>query len=149
MSKEIDLTKQLSEFDLRYLVDRNRWDDIRTNADNLGLPVPNLPSARGLRAQVPRSQLRNTDAFDKIAKQLKVSIADTEEQEASEESKTVDYSKLTVPQLKEELEKRRADYEASGDSDAVADVSYSNEDRKDDLVAKLQLDDEASSEDEE
>lgn len=147
MSKEIDLTKPLSEDDLRYLVDRCRWEDIRQNAANLDLPEPVLPSARGIRAQVPRSQLKNTDSFDKIAEQLNVKLGgdEVESSEAAADG-PVDYNKLTVPQLKEELDKRRTAYEAEGDSDAVADVSYTSEDKKGELVAKLELDDEAQSE---
>lgn len=153
MSREIDLTKRLDEDELRYLVDRDRWDDIRTNAENLDRDVPNLPSARGIRAQAPRKQLRNSDAFDKIAKQLGVRVSkdddDMDEVVAPEPTpaagpQPVDYTKLTVPQLKEELDKRRKDYEAAGDSEAVGDVSYTDGDKKGDLVAKLQLDDEAA-----
>lgn len=146
MSREIDLTKRLDEDELKYLVDRDRWDDLRTNAENLGLPEPNLPSARGIRAQVPRKQLRNTDAFDKIAEQMGVRVGGDEPTPVSG-PQPVDYKKLTVPQLREELDKRRKDYEASGDSDAVMDVSYATTDRKEDLVAKLELDDEASADD--
>jgi hypothetical protein len=153
MSREIDLTKRLSEDELRYLVDRDRWDDLRTNADNLGLDAPNLPSARGIRQQVPRRQLRNTDAFDDIAKSLGVSVT-KEDDEASppadsaataeEGDKPVDYTKLTVPQLKEELDKRRKEYELAGDAEAVKDVTYDTKATKPDLVAQLQLDDEAA-----
>lgn len=149
MAREIDLTKTLSEDDLRYLTDRNRWADIRRNAENLGLDVPNLPTSRDLRAQVPRNRLRDKDAFEDIAQKLGVTTeaaSEDADEAASDEQKPVDYSKLTVPQLKEALDKRRADYEAVGDSEAVADVSYTAEDKKGDLVAKLQLDDEASSE---
>jgi len=151
MSREIDLTKRLDEDELRYLVDRDMWDALRENARNLKLPEPNLPSARGIRAQVPRKQLRNSDAFDKIASQLGVGVTEETsepQQEAvtPDEPKAVDYTKLTVPQLKEELDKRRADYEAAGDSVAVADVSYANDARKDDLVKMLQDDDEAADE---
>src|ERR1044072_3063730 len=162
MAYEVDLTKKLSEDDLRFLVDRNRWDDIRKNAENLGLDVPNLPSARGIRAQTPRVELRRAQApFDKSAKMLGVKTDgdpdETEEQrsvapntvstEQSDEPKTVDYNKLTVPQLQEELDKRRQDYEAAGDNDAVADVSYTSDDRKSDLVRKLQDDDAAQADD--
>jgi hypothetical protein len=156
MSREIDLTKKLDEDELRYLVDRDMWDALRENARNLDLPEPNLPSARGIRAQVPRKQLRNTDAFDQIAKQMGVKASQGEDsgegttapvlapQQGDQGRKLVDYTKLTVPQLKEELDKRRKEYEDAGDSEAVAEVSYTNDDRKDDLVAKLQLDDEAT-----
>lgn len=154
MTKEIDLEKPLSEFDLRYLVDRCRWEDIRMNAEALGLPEPNLPSQRGLRAQVPRAQLRNTDSFKAIASQLEVKLED-DEPEPEEESFppdgddgddgviAVNYSKLTVPQLQEELSKRREEYVQLGDDEGVTAVSFSKEDKKGDLVAKLEADDEA------
>lgn len=156
MAKEIDLTKPLSEFDLRYLVDRNRWADIRQNADNLGIPAPNLPSARGIRAQTPRVALRKAnDPFNKIAEMMGVTVVDEDTDEptvASEqtnETRVVDYGKLTVLQLKEELDKRRADYEKAGDADAVAEVSYTNDDRKEALVQKLKDDDAAQVADDE
>jgi hypothetical protein len=156
MSREIDLTKRLSEDELKYLVDRDRWDDLRENARNLDLPEPNLPSARGIRMQVPRKQLQHNEAFDDIAKQMGVQLSDDDgdgdagpSQGTVRSEGPVDYNELTVPQLKEELDKRRADYEKSGDSDAVADVSYTKDEKKADLVAKLQLDDEASAEDDE
>jgi hypothetical protein len=156
MSRDIDLTKRLDEDELRYLVDRDRWDDLRTNAENLGMPVPNLPSARGIRAQVPRRQMRNTDAFDKIAQQMGVQVNkdDAESPPSSPVAppppsgpQPTDYSKLTVPQLKEELDKRRKEYEDDGDAEGVELVSYAGDARKDDLVAKLQLDDDTIGED--
>lgn len=156
MSREIDLTKRLSEDELRYLVDRDRWDDLRTNADNLGIDAPNLPSARGLRMQVPAKQLRNTDAFDRIAETMGVPVAKeddtspapdsaaTAETTESEDGKPVDYNKLTVMQLKEELDSRRKQYEEAGDDEAVKDVTYEAKATKPDLIAQLQLDDEAA-----
>lgn len=154
MSREIDLTKPLSEDELRYLVDRDRWDDLRANAEHLGIDAPNLPSARGIRAQVPRKQMRNTDAFDMIAAQLGVSVAKDDGEgtptpvpaAASAETgagKKVNYDKLTVPQLKEEMDKRRQDYEADEDGEGVQLMTYASDARKDDLVAALKLDDQA------
>lgn len=164
MAMQIDLTKKLDEGELRYLIERDRWDDIRENARNLGLQEPNLPSARGIRMQTPRKQLRNVaadTAFKGIADQLGVSVSKDDDGMGAPSARSsetppppadpqpVDYTKLTVMQLKEELDKRRKEYELAGDSDAVTEVSYTNDDRKDDLVAKLQLDDEAVTEDDE
>lgn len=171
MSKDIDLTKPLSEFDLRYLVDRMRWDDIRENARNLGLPEPTLPSARGLRAQVPRSQLHNTDDFNRIAEQLKVPVGEEDEPQSPRQDPVSErraqvtagdtrtptgddtdpaagYKKMTVPQLQEELDRRREDYLAGDDPDeeAAQEVSYSSGDKKDDLIQKLLDDDRAVAE---
>lgn len=155
MSREIDLTKQLDEDELRYLVDRDMWDALRENADNLGLPEPNLPSARGIRAQVPRKQLRNTDAFEQIARAMGVSVSGEDEMlspspppdPAASGPKKVNYSDLTVPQLKEELDKRRREYAEAEDTEGVDLVSYSNSERKEDLITKLQLDDDTLDED--
>lgn len=145
MAREIDITKPLSADDLRYLVDRDRWEEIRENADNLGLDVPNLPSARGIRAQVPRKQLQNTDEFDRIAKMMHVQTGD---EPAPEQPPTgMDYTKLTVPQLKEEMDKRRQQYEAEDDSEGVALMSYPNDAKKVDLVQALQMDDGAEEDD--
>lgn len=153
MARIIDLTKPMSEAELKYLVQRDRWKEIRTNAENLGIEPPAMPSKRDIRAQRPRTGVnarKREDSFEAIAKAMGIKTGSTAEepmapeQSTSGEQRKVDYSKLTVPQLKEELDKRRADYEAAGDTDAVEDVSYIKDDLKDDLVAKLQLDDEAS-----
>lgn len=160
MSRKIDLTKQLDEDELRYLVDRDMWDALRENAENLGLDAPNLPSARGIRAQVPRKQLRNTDAFYNIAKAMGVKVAKPDDAldsgapsnsaaaEGGDEQKAVNYDKLTVPQLKEEMDKRRADYERDEDNEGVTLMTYSEGVLKRDLVAALTLDDEQSEDDE-
>jgi len=151
MARKIDLTKPLDEFELKYLVSRDRWNDIRTNARNLGIAPPAMPNKRDIRAQVPKTGVnarKRDDTFQAIKKALGIKGADDVPEPESETPTAsdgkVDYKKLTVPQLKEELDKRRSDYEASGDNEAVEEVSYTNEDRKDDLVAKLELDDEAS-----
>lgn len=156
MALKIDLTKQLTEGELQYLVDRDRWDDIRDNARNLGRDIPNLPSARGIRMQVPRKQLRNTDAFDNIAKQLGVKVTKDEDdldadgnpitptppqQDGGGEQRTVNYSKMTVPQLKEEMDSRRKRYETEEDSEGVELMTYTEDALKKDLVTALEMDD--------
>jgi hypothetical protein len=154
MSKKIDLTKKLSEFDLKYLVDRNRWSDLREYAEIHDLPEPALPSVRDLRRQVPRSQLRNTDSFADIAKALKVSTSneaddgdETPPGSAQPEDRTVFYGKLTVPQLKEEMDSRKAKYEAEEDADGVALMTYAKDEIKADLIARLVADDEDEADD--
>lgn len=153
MARKIDLTKPLNEAELKYLVQRDRWKDIRTNAANLGIEPPAMPNKRDIRAQRPRTGVnarKREDSFAAIAKAMGIKLDSEESEDPStpesnaDSVRAVDYGKLTVPQLKEELDKRRADYEAAGDTDAVEDVSYTKDDLKDDLVAKLQLDDEAS-----
>jgi hypothetical protein len=153
MSKEIDLTKKLSAFDLKYLVDRNRWSDLREYAEIHDLPEPPLPSVRDLRRQVPRSQLRKADGFSEIAEALGV----TEEKDdggdttpsgsAQPEDRTAFYTKLTVPQLKEEMDSRKAKYEAEEDGDGVALMTYAKDEVKADLVARLVADDEDEADD--
>lgn len=154
MAREIDLSKQLSEDDIRYLVDRGRWNDLRTNARNLGLPEPNLPNQRDLRAQKPRVGVRarkGEDAYAAIARALQSEPAETLSAEVHEDAPRLpqpektdtatDYTKLTVPQLKEELDKRRTEYETDGDTEGVELVSYASDAKKDELVRKLQDDD--------
>ena len=159
MSRNIDVTKQLDEDELRYLVDRDMWDALRENARNLGMPEPQLPSARGIRMQTPRRQLRNVaaeTAFKGIADQLGVSVKGQEAEDdqalaASETpplpagSQPTDWNKLTVAQLKEEMDKRRGQYEQEDDQEGVTLMTYAGDARKDDLVAALKLDDEADS----
>lgn len=144
MAKEIDLTKQLSSFDLQYLVDRGRWDDLRENANNLGIAAPNLPSARGIRAQTPRQTLaKRNDAFDRIADTLGVAIERDEEGDwptPDPDRSPVDFNKLTVPQLKEEMDKRRQQYELEQDSEGVELMTYAADAKKADLVAALEMD---------
>jgi hypothetical protein len=151
MTRKIDLTKRLDEDELRYLVDRDMWDALRENARNLDLPEPNLPSARGIRMQVPRKQLRNTDALDRIADQLGVSMSKEGDEPSARVAETppppagpqpTDWNKLTVAQLKEEMDKRRQQYEAEDDQEGVKLMTYAGDARKDDLVSALQLDDE-------
>lgn len=54
----------------------------------------------------------------------------------------VDYSAMKVEDLKAELDRRRELYERDNDQDGVAAVTYSKSDKKDDLVALLETDDE-------
>jgi hypothetical protein len=154
MTLKIDLTKRLTADELRYLVDRDRWEDLRENARNLGIEEPNLPSARGIRAQVPRRQLRNTDAFDSIAKQMGIKLRKEDEepssvstpQPTSESDARVNYEKLTVPQLKEEMDKRREQYAGEEDGEGVELMTYASDAKKSDLVAALALDDQGEDE---
>lgn len=54
----------------------------------------------------------------------------------------VDYSTMKVEELKAELDRRRELYERDGDTEGVDAVSYTKADKKDDLVALLETDDE-------
>lgn len=161
MSREIDLTKRLNEDELRYLVDRDMWEALRENARNLGMDEPNLPSPRGIRQQVPRTQLRYTDEFAVIAKSMGVPLSDDEGSDAATPASApgaegspspptgpqpMDYTKLTVPQLKEEMDKRRTQYEKDGDAEGVQLMTYGSDARKDDLISALQLDDDTEEE---
>lgn len=55
----------------------------------------------------------------------------------------VDYGKLSVDQLKAELKKRQDDYAAAEDEEGLEAVSFTKDDKKADLVAKLEADDAA------
>lgn len=54
----------------------------------------------------------------------------------------VDYSTMKVEDLKAELDRRREQYERDNDQDGVTAVAYAKSDKKDDLVALLETDDE-------
>lgn len=143
MARRIDLTKKLTDEELVYLVDRSRWKDLREYARIHELPPPRLPNAANVRAQEPRVGVKARKLPDVVA-ELSVAFGRSQQEpgeEQSGESSARDWSMLTVPQLKEELDKRRAQYEKSEDSEGVEVVSYTNEDRKDDLVKKLYDDD--------
>lgn len=60
---------------------------------------------------------------------------------------TVDYNAWTVPQLKNELDTRRAAYEAAGRTEDAEYVGYASGDKKDLLVELLEADDAEPEED--
>lgn len=171
---KVDLTKPLNEDEIKYLVERCRWRDLRTYAANMGLDEPMLPDARGIRQADPTIGVNKAElpgAYRALAlvgeKQAEKAAPDPDAQPPSAPSgemhgpqsmadvgtgqseqttaEKTDWSKLTVPQLKQELDRRREEEESSEepDSDVIENLSYSDTDRKDDLVTKLNLDDEA------
>lgn len=52
MSRDIDLSKELSDAEVQYLIDRERWDDLDANAEALG----NDPIPRGTNPVSPQAQ---------------------------------------------------------------------------------------------
>lgn len=110
MSRQIDLSKVLDEDEAQYL--RHRPWLIR-DAELSGVEI-----------KWPDSEFSEEDAE---------TGAESDEQESEEEE--VDYSDLTVPELKAEIDARNDGRE---DDDKIAPASS----KKDDLVAALEADDE-------
>lgn len=75
--------------------------------------------------------------------------AEGQDPNAEELPVEVDYAGLTVAALKAELDRRKAAYEAAGDEEGVEAVTYTSADKKDDLIALLETDDEETSEEDE
>lgn len=130
MSRKIDLDQPLSDYDRKYLLDRDQWQDLQYNAEVLGeefSPPGQLPetgpeatiNALGPTALTPEQQA----AY----------------QEAENSGPSVDYNSLTVTELKAELDDRLAETEADDERENLA---YGARDTKDVLVAKLEKDDE-------
>jgi hypothetical protein len=168
MTMNVDLTKPLNEHEIKYLVDRCRWADLRTYCVNMGLDEPALPDAKSIRAQdvrmgVNATQLPGAYAALAIAGEGKAEQAaelggdpttpvrqptqfpDNSSTQGANQIPKTDWSKLTVPQLQQELDKRREEAEREDDPDqeVIDNLSYAKDARKDELVAKLDLDDEA------
>lgn len=171
MAMEIDLTKPLNEDEIKYLVERCRWRDLRMYAANMGLDEPMLPDAAGIRRADPLVGVNASElpgaykALVMAGEGQAANVPPPSEQPAGAPTGDVrqfpsqpqaiagqggpvvktDWTQLTVPQLKQELDSRReeAQKEDPPDPEVVDLLSYTNDDRKDDLVAKLNLDDEA------
>lgn len=133
MSKEIDLSKPLSDFDRTYLEARDRHEDIRANFEQFGgkePPEPNDPrtgpnsikDALGPTALTPQQQAEYDAANAK--------------EEADE---PLDYEAMTVPELKAELDERAKE---SDSDEEKANLTYKANDSKATLIAKLEKDDE-------
>lgn len=184
MAKEIDLTKPLNEDEIKYLVDRCRWRDLRLYCANMGLEEPNLPDAAGIRRADPTigvnanelpgaykalalaGEPQASKAFEQAPEQPEG--AETGEprrfgaqpppapqepdQGAEGEGSTPpapDYKAMTVAQLQAKLDERREDaVKEEADQEIIENLSYTRDDRKDDLVAKLELDDATLEDDE-
>lgn len=123
MSREIDLTKPLSDADRKYLEDRARHADIALADANSGvegkseLPAPNVFAA------TDPSPDRTPAA----------SISSTEDAEED-----LPYEEWKVDELKAELDVRAQDAE---DSDIAESLAYTSSDKKADLIKKLEADD--------
>lgn len=175
MSRKLDITKPLSADEIKYMLDRDMWRELRQYCANMGLEMPVLPDKARIRGAEPLVGVGATvlpDPYKALAlvgeKQAEKAAPDPDAQppsapsgvmhgpegqfppqtpqpSATVPSERTDWSKLTVDQLKEELDSRReeAQKEDPPDTDALENLSYTKDDRKDDLVTKLNLDDEA------
>jgi hypothetical protein len=104
MSKQVDLTKPLSDEDRKYLADRGQWEAIRTADMNAGAqsddPAPD-PTATGV-GDVPKGT--NPE---------EVNPASEEAREAAEDDATWVES-LTVDQLKEVITRKDPESDLKG-----------------------------------
>lgn len=135
MSRQIDLTKKLSAEDRAYLDARGRFVEIaRNDAQFAGEGSKASGSAPGGAGSTsPGSEAGSTPDAPALPGAQPV----------------VDYKSMTVQDLKAELDKRKAAYEAAEDVDGAADVSYTSTDKKDDLVTLLEEDDAATADEDE
>lgn len=125
MSKDIDLDQPLSDFDRQYLVDRNRWQDLKYNAEATGGATPeDQPADRnprlGLAGPTTPPAPNVTDS------------ASTADQSGDEGEDGDDYDEWTVAELKKEMDR--------------LELSYERSDKKDDLITKLRAYDDSTDE---
>lgn len=125
MGRKIDFSKPLSPEEAQYVADRP-WmaDEART----AGLTIKYAKSA-----SAPAKQ----DAPDED------DVDDEADEQESEETEEVDYEDLTVKQLQAEIDARNEDRDPDGDEYIVPDGT-----KKADLIAALEMDDEANEADE-
>jgi hypothetical protein len=119
MSRDIDLTRPLSEADRQYLVDRCRWSDIE-EADGVSVAPP---------ANV-------FGATDPTPEQNAASVVEEVDEEVA-------YDEMTVADLKAELDARKED---AVDDDERAALAYGSKENKEDLIKRLEAHDEAGDE---
>lgn len=132
MSRQVDLTKKLSQEDRDYLMAWGRYVDVERNDAQF--------AAEGSEASSDASEP------EKVAESG--SEAGSTPDAPPLPDAPPDYDSMKVEELKAELDKRKAAYETAGDEDGVGAVSYSSTDKKADLVFMLTEDDDAVSEDE-
>ena len=143
MSREIDLTKRLSDEDRAYLEQRDRWQDILRNAEEFGgdtskvaLPkeLPQTGHEATQNALGPTALTREQERESLLAALEALDKADAQEAEDG-----VDYEAMKVDELKAELDSRKAD--AATDEER-ANLDYGPKDNKAQLIARLDKDDE-------
>lgn len=133
MSHEVDLTKKLSPEDRDYLIGRGEYVAVeRNDAEFAGEGSKATEGGSGPDAT-------NTAGSDPASVPNGPALPE----------RPLDYEAMKVEELKAELDKRKAAYEAANDEDGATDMTYSSSDKKADLVFMLTEDDAAVSEDEE
>lgn len=134
MSRDIDLSKPLSAADRQYLVDRDRWRDLAL-AD--GHEDPERAKRDASEANDITQGRRPPTVF---GEQALVQQANAETPVEPEED--IPYSEWTFDELKAELDARKADAIAAGMSEEDAKKAFSKGGGQNDLVARLEADDE-------
>jgi|SRR5688500_3524957 len=141
MAREIDLEKKLSDADRKYLSDRDRWRDLLDNYNRFGGTKPNLPKdlpqtgpdatrdALGPGALTPEEERQRLLEAQGLANGGDDGSGDE-----------VDYNDMTVPELHEELSGRAASDDLTDEQ--RANLAFTKTDKKADLVARLDRDDE-------
>lgn len=132
MSREIDLTKPLSDFDRAYLEARDRHADLRANYEAVGGKEPPQPSEPVTGPEATKNALDPGSLTPE--QQAAYDAANPEGEDV------VPYEDMTVQELKAELDARAK--EADTDEEK-ARLAYTAKDNKQALIAKLEADDEA------
>lgn len=133
MSHEVDLTKKLSQEDREYLTGRGEYIAVERNDAQFAAEGSEVSS------DTPESEKASEGGSEAASTQDAPSLPDT----------PPDYESMKVEELKAELDKRKAAYEAAGDEDGATDVSYSSTDKKADLITLLEEDDAATADEDE
>jgi len=137
MSREIDLTKKLSDEDRQYLVERDRWRD--------------LALADG-HEDIERAKREATEANDisqgrrpptLVGEPARVAEANAS-QAPVEAEEDLPYEEWSYDELKAELDARKTDAIAGGMNTEDANKRYSKGGSQKDLVQRLHDDDEAA-----
>jgi hypothetical protein len=128
MSRQVDLSKKLSQKDREYLIAWGRYVDVQRNDAQF--------AAEGSKATEGVSEPEKAPEGGSDA-------GSTPDAPPLPDSPP-DYDSMKVEELKAELDKRKVAYEKAMDEDGVADVSYSSTDKKADLVFMLTEDDAAT-----
>jgi hypothetical protein len=130
MSREIDLTKKLSPEDREYLYQRNGWRLVKANYEEFGGDDPVV--AEGVPVTGPES-LVDAAGLDALTPEQQQAA------QAGEAGDGADYESMTKPELQAELDVRKKD--AATDEER-ANLAYKSGENKDQLIARLDKDDE-------
>jgi hypothetical protein len=128
MSRQVDLTKKLSQKDRDYLMAWGRYVDVQRNDAQFAA------EGSGTSEGTPKPEGGEQAASEAGSTPEAPPLPDA----------PPDYESMKVEELKAELDKRKAAYEAAGDEDGATDVGYSSSDKKADLITLLEEDDAVS-----